>query len=82
MFAPIMAIRKKHERCDEIDALRLRRFATYSLQNVPEPTPDEGELLKRALAYDVADDQYTRVSGSLKNYPTVQSKSKQSARCT
>jgi hypothetical protein len=71
-FAPLRSVREGRERCEEIDVLRLKRFATFTLLHTPAPSADEMALLERSMAYDAPMNKYKRVVGSLKKYPTVQ----------
>ena len=74
-FAPLQIAQNKYERCEEVDALRLRHVAKIFVtpNAVPAPTAEEIALLSKFLAYSVDDTHaWKRISGSMKKHPTVQ----------
>ena len=71
-FAPLQAAQKRHEQCAAVDDLRLRYFVAVTMAHAPRPSPAEVGLLNEGLAIlDTKDVGYTRIRGSLADYPTL-----------
>ena len=71
-FAPIKGAQKKHERCDEVDALQRRYFINEVMPKMPATDVKERALIDVALAFNLDDSEWQRVRGSLKKHPTAQ----------
>ena len=70
-FAFLKGAQKKHERCDEVDALQRRYFIENVMPKVPAANEHELVMIEHALAYNVDESEWKRVNASLKSHPTV-----------
>jgi hypothetical protein len=71
IFSPLLAAQQTYERCDWVDERKARYFVSVLIPTVPVPNADELAMVDRALKYNLEDELFQRVRGSLKKHRTI-----------